>query len=128
MAQVALDEPGMHARFEQMRGIGMPEGRDGHTCFGDPGTVFGCAEGALDTGAPHGRGSRRAVFLIPPRGGKEPGLVTVGFPGGAEQSQRICGQGDVPVLSTLTAVDMDLETLAIDVGDLQEEGFLEPES
>ena len=126
--QVALDEPGMHARFEQMGGIGMPEGMDGHACFGDSSPGFGFAEGALDTGAPHGRGCRRALFLIPPSGAKEPGLVPMGFPVGAEQRERICGQGDVPVLGPLAAVDMDLEALAINVGDLQEEGCLEPET
>ena len=68
--QVALDETGIHARFEQMRGIGMPQGMDGHADFGDPGPVFGGAEGALDTGATHGRGRRRTLFVITPRGGK----------------------------------------------------------
>ena len=52
----------------------------------------------------------------------------MGFPGGAEQSQGILGQGDVPVFGALAAVDMDLEALAIDVRDLQGEGFLEPEA
>jgi hypothetical protein len=64
---------------------------DGHTCFGDPGTVFGCAEGALDTGATHGRGRRRAVFLIAPGGGQEPGLVTMGLPVGSQQSEGLLG-------------------------------------
>ena len=128
MPQVALHETGIHAGFEQMGGVGMPEGMDGHACFGDPGALFGFAEGALDTGATHGRGSGRTLFLIAPSGGKEPGLVTVGFPVGAKQSQGICGQGDVTVFGALAAVDMDLEALAIDVGDLQGEGFMEPES
>ena len=52
----------------------------------------------------------------------------MGFPVGAEQCQGICGQGDVPVFGALAAVDMDLEALAIDVGDLQVQGFMEPES
>ena len=126
VSQGALDEPGMHAGFEPRRGVGMPEGRDGHACCGDPGTVFGYAEGALDPGATQGRGSRRALFLIAPSGGKEPGRVTVGFPGGAEQSEGSFGQGDVPVFGARAAVDMALEALAIDGGDLQGEGFMEP--
>ena len=83
MSQVALDQPGIHAGFEQMCGVGMPKGMDGDACFRDPGTVFSGTEGALDTGATHGRGRRRAVFLIAPRRGKEPGRVTVGFPVGS---------------------------------------------
>jgi hypothetical protein len=83
MSQVALDEPGMHARFEQRGGVGRPQGMAGHAHLGEPGTVFGCAEGALDTRATHGGGRRRTWLGIPPGGGKEPGLVTMGFPGGA---------------------------------------------
>ena len=101
---------------------------DGDARFGDPGAVFGFAEGALDTGATHGGGRRRTLGVIAPGGGKEPGRVPMGFPVGAEQSQGICGQGDVPVFGALAAVDMDLEALAIDVGDLQGEGFMEPEA
>ena len=128
VAQVALDEPGVHAGFEQMGGVGMPEGMDGDAHFGDAGALFGGAEGALDTGATHGGGRRRTVLVIAPGGGKEPGGVTMGFPGGAEQRERLGGQGDVPVFGALAAVDMDLEARAIDVGDLQGEGFVEPES
>src|SRR2546427_12861477 len=108
-----------------MGGVRMPEGMDGHAHFGNAGTVCGGTEGALDTGPTHGGGRCRTVLLIPPGGGKEPGLVPVGFPGGAEQSEGICGQGDVPVCGALAAVDMDLEALAIDVGNLKVEGCLE---
>ena len=59
--QVALDEPGVHASFEQMGGVGMPQGMDGDAHCGDPGPVFGCAEGALDTGATHRGGRRRTL-------------------------------------------------------------------
>jgi hypothetical protein len=61
MPQGALHEAGMHARCKQRYGVGMPEGMDGHACVGDPSTVFGCAAGALDTGATH-RGSQAAGF------------------------------------------------------------------
>ena len=69
----------------------MSEGMDGDTGFGDTGALFGCAAGALDTGATHGGGRRRTLGVIAPGGGKEPGGVPMGFPGGAEQSQRIGG-------------------------------------
>jgi hypothetical protein len=52
----------------------------------------------------------------------------MGFPGGAEQRQRLDGQGDLAVFGALPTVDLDLEALSIDVGDLQEEGFVKPES
>ena len=128
MAQGALDQPGIDARFQQMGGVGVSQGMDGHAGFGHAGTMFGCAEGALDTGPAHGHGCRRTLLLLPPGGGKEPGRVPVGFPGGTEQREGLGGQRDVAVFGALAAVDMDLEALAIDIGDLQEEGFLESEA
>ena len=126
--QGVLDELGIDARFKQMGGVRMSEGMDGDAHFGDAGPLLGFAEGALDTGAPHGRGRRRALFLIAPSGGKEPGLVPMGFPVGAQQRKRIGGQRDIPVLGALAAMDMDLEALAVNIGDLQGEGFVEPQA
>ena len=62
-----------------------PQGMDGHAQCGEPGPVCGGTEGALDTGATQGRGRRRTVGVIAPGGGKAPGGVTMGFPGGAEE-------------------------------------------
>jgi len=126
--QVLLDEPGVHASFEQMGGIRMPEGMDGDAHFGDTGPLFGDTEGALDTGPPHRVGGQRALLLIAPGSGKEPGLVPVGFPVGAEQCERLFGQGDVPVLGVLPAMDMDLKAVPVNIGDLQGQSFMEPES
>ena len=128
MPQVALDEPRIDPGFQQMGGIRMPEGRDGDTHFSDTGALFGFAEGALDTGATHRGSRRRPLDVIAPGGGKEPGGVTMGFPGGAEQHESICGQGDVPVFGALATMDMDLEALTIDVRDLQGESLMEPEA
>ena len=106
----------------------MPQGMEGRTSFGHAGTLCGGAEGAWDPGATHGRGRGSTWLVIPPSGGKEPGLVTMGVPGSAEQRQRLCGQGDLTVVGALAAVARDLEALALDGGDLQGEGCREPES
>ena len=81
--QVTRDEPGIDARFQQRGGVGMPQGRDGDAHCGEPGSLFGGTEGALDPGATH-RGRRRGtVGVIAPGGGQEPGRVAMGFPGSA---------------------------------------------
>jgi hypothetical protein len=128
LSQVALDETRIDAGFTQMGGICMSEGMDGATCCGDAGSLSGGTEGTLDTGATHGGGRWRTLGVIPPGGGKEPGLVPMGFPGGAEQRESRGGQGNVAVFGARAAVDMALEALAIDVRDLQGEGFMEPEA
>src|SRR5262249_26442916 len=128
MAQGALDEPGGHAGFEQRGSVRMSKGRDGDAHCGDPGALCGCAEGALGTGATQGGGRRGTWGVMPPSGRKQPGGVPRGLPRGAEQSQRLDGQGDIAVFGALPTVDMDLEALTIDVGALQEEGVVKPES
>ena len=126
--QGTLDEPRIDTSFKQMSGVGMSPGMDGDPGFGDAGSLSGGTEGTLDTGAAHGGGRCRTVGVIAPGGGKAPGGVPVGFPVGPQPHQGLFGQGDVAVFGALAAVDMDLEALAIDVRDLQEEGFMEPEA
>ena len=128
MPQVALDETGVHTSFKQMGGVRMSQGMDGHAGFGHAGSRCGGAEGALDAGSTHGVGSRRTLLVIPPGGRKEPGGVTMGFPVGAQQRERICGQRDITVLGALAAMDMDLEALSVNIGDLKEEGCMEPKA
>jgi len=126
--QGALDEPGVHARCKPRGGVGRPERREGPTCGGDPSPVCGGAAGALDTGATPGSGRGWPVVVMPPGSGQEPGLVTGGVPGGAEQQEGLCGEGDVAVLRALAAGDRDLAARAIAVRALQGEGVLEPAS
>jgi hypothetical protein len=126
--QGALEEPRIDASFQQMSGVGMSQGRDGDAHWGHPGPVCGGTAGALDTRATQGRGRRRTVGVIAPSGGNEPSGVTMGLPGGAEESQGIGGEGDGAIFRALPAVDLDLETRSIKVGDLQEESFMEPEA
>ena len=66
---------------------------DGHAGFGHAGPMFGGAKGTLDTSATHGGGRPRALFLTAPGGGKEPGLITMGFPVGSQQSEGSFRQG-----------------------------------
>ena len=84
MPQVALHKSGGHTRFEQMGGVGMPQGMDGNVQFRDLSPLFGFAKGAMDTGATHRGSRRRTLGVIAPGGGKDPGGVPMGFPVGAE--------------------------------------------
>jgi hypothetical protein len=52
----------------------------------------------------------------------------MGCPVGSQQCEGIFGQRNIAVFSPFSPVDMDLEALAIDIGDLEVEGFMEPES
>jgi hypothetical protein len=111
-----------------MGGRGMPAGMEGDAGCGNPGAVCGWAAGALDTGPAPGRGSRRAVLVLTPGGRKEPGVLPMGCPGGAQQRQRCFGQGDGAVCGARAAVDLDQEARRVDVSNLEVEPLVEPES
>ena len=128
MAQGALDQAGMHPGCEEMRGVRRPEGVDGHAQCGHAGPMCGKTAGPLDA-TPMQRGTGGwTVLVIAPGSRKEPRGVPMGFPVRTEQRQGFGGQGDVPVFGALAAVDMDLKAVAVDVGDVQEEGVMEPEA
>ena len=126
--QGTLEEPGGHPRFQERGGVRMAQRMEGDAHVRALGPVCGGAEGALDTGATHRGSRRRTVGVLPPGGGKEPGAVPRGVPGGAEQCQRRFGEGNVPVFGALAAVDMALETRASDVGNLEAKGLVESAS
>jgi hypothetical protein len=126
--EVARHEAEGDAGFQERRGVGMAEGMDGNACFGNTGTLYGFAEGALDTSAAQGKGGGRSVFLIPPGGGTEPGGVTVCCPVDPQQLEGVLRQRDVSVFGAFASMDMHLEALGVNVGDLKREGFVEPES
>jgi len=126
--QGTLEKPGMHTGFKAMGGVGMPQGMDGDAPGGAPGPGLGGAAGALDPAPTHGSGRGRALLVIPPGGGKAPGGVARRVPGGAQQREGRGGQGAVAVLGALATMARDREALAIDVGDLQGEGCMEPEA
>ena len=95
----------------------------------DTGALFGLAKSALDAAAGHGRGGAGQVVLIArPSGGKEPGGMAVGFPGGSQQVEGAIGQGDVAVLGALTPVHVDHVARAIDIAHVQGEGLVEAQS
>ena len=128
MAHVTLNGAEVDTRFEQMGGIGMPEGMGADVSFADTGALFGFAKSALDAAAGHGGGGAGQVFVIASGGGKEPGGVAVGFPGGSQQVEGVIGQGDVAVLGALPPVHVDHVARAIDIAHLQGERFVEAQS
>ena len=128
MPEGALDEPEGHAGFKQRGGVRRSERMESQAGCGDPGALCGLPEGALDPIAAHGKRGGRTVRVIASGGGKEPGCVPVCPPGGPHQHQGLCGEGDSAILGTLASMDMDKQTLRVNVGNVQGESFMEPES
>lgn len=128
VAHVPLDGPEVHPRFQQMGGIAVAQGVNRDRALVDAGRNHGLPEGSLHAGGSHRRGgSRRRLMASADRGEEERG-VAVGHPVLPEQSQRRLGEGNVAILGPLAAVDVDHQTGAVDVGDLQVQPLLQPES
>lgn len=91
VSEGAPDEAEGDAGFEQRGGIGMPQGMDGDAGFRNFRTLLSLAEGALDAVSAHGFGGGCHLFLVTAGGGKEPGRIAVGLPGGAQLRQGLLG-------------------------------------
>lgn len=127
-AEREWDASEVDAGFEQMGGVRMSEGRQSTAEFGNAGPLCGFAAGALDPGPTPGKSGGRAVLVIAPGGGEEPGGMTGCGPGPSQKPQSILRQGDVTVLGALASVAMAHHALGIAIEHLQAAPCLEPAS
>jgi len=123
VAHVALDYSWVDACLEKVCGVAVSEGVDGDAPFFDAGRELGFSEGPLGAVEGHVCEGCGAFIAAAPPGGEDPDGVSVGYPVPAEQLQCLMGKGDVAVLGTLAAVDVDHHPVAVDVGDLDVEGL-----
>ena len=100
----------------------------GNVTFADASALCGFSQGPLDAASVHGSGGTSPLLLISPGGGKEPGGMSVRGPGVSEESEGVRRKRDVAVLGTLASVHVDHESLAVDVGSVEKESFVHPES
>lgn len=113
--------------FEQMSGVGVPQGVDVGDLF-DAAFFESLAEGQLECGAGHrfggGTSAPTAVALC----GKEQGGMTMRLPLLAQQEQGAFGQGNIPILIALAGADVKEHALGIDVADLEPETFTQAQA
>ena len=87
---------------------------------GAPDAGFGHVMPAVVHGLTHGDAGG---FPTAPHSGKEPSLVAMEFPEGAQASKQGRGDGNFAGLATLTMTDADQEALAIDVLGLERQAL-----
>jgi len=117
--EVHLDEAQIHAVFQQMRGVGVPERVDVRA-FVDSALLAGANKGRLQARAGNRsrpRGDEVACALTD-RSRKQPLRRAVGPPVRAQHHKRCRRQGHVAVAPAL-AVDVQHAPIAVHVGDLQ---------
>lgn len=110
-----------------MGSIRVPEGMDADIPFGGAGHLLCPAEGSLHTAPAHWFLSDGHLPVIPSCCREDPDGVSVGFPILAQDEQGLGGKRHVAVLGTFAPVDMDHHPAAVDIGDLEEEAFMETE-
>ena len=128
MAHVSLDDPQIDSGFEKMGSVGVAEGMNGDSFFVDSGSNLGTAEGALDTTFGHGKLSVLCSIAISAKCREEHARMAVGEPVAAEQMEGGLGEGYIAILGTLSTVDMDHHTVAVDIGDFEVEPFVKSET
>ena len=124
VAKVDLDLAEVLTLLEQVCGVRMAQ-RVRMRCLFDSAGTEGDSEGALQGGAGHRLGGRAGALAAVAFGGKEQGRMTMGFPLLAQEEQSALGQGNVAILITFAAADVEELALGIDVGDLEIQTFAE---
>lgn len=106
----------------------MPQRMDGNTAFYNSCLMFCRAQSPLDAGDGHGRRCTESTFAASAERWEKKGWVSMRYPVFSEQSKRVLGKGQESILCPLAAMDMDLHPLAVDIGYLEAESLLEPQS
>ncbi len=119
VAEVGLDEAEIHAGFEQMGRVGVPQRVDVGPLV-HAALLAGPDKGRLQTRAGNraGPGGDEVARALAKRRGKQPLRRAVGAPVRAQQGQRVHRQGDVAVAPAL-AMDVQQPSGAVHVGDLE---------
>jgi hypothetical protein len=118
VAEVDLDLAEVLALFEQVRGIGMPQGMD-VGLLGDAAGPERETERPLQRGAAHrlaGGGSALAAVAL---GREEQDRMAVRFPLLAQEPEGALGQGNVAVLIAFAGAEVQEHALGVDIADLQ---------
>lgn len=125
VTEIALDDAQVDAGFQEMGGVGVAQGVDGHALFAYCGSALGVAEGVLDAAFGDGLGGLLGSGFVVAASGKDKAGMFVSTPVAAQQSKGRLGQRDVAVLGAFATVDMNHHALAVDIGDFEMAGFAE---
>jgi len=118
MSQVFLDDAQIDASFKQMGSPGMSQSMNG-SWFGDATFVEGGLKGMLDP-----IWSPGVLARLKDRW-KKPDWIAMSNPILAQQIQDGFGQGHITVFPPFSMADVQQEAIAVDVGDLQVQSFLQ---
>jgi hypothetical protein len=120
MPKPSLDEAQVDPGFQQMGRVGMTQGMHGDMLLE---ATLGCGRlnGSLDAATRHWFGPLELF----PAGWKEPDRIAVGQPVSTQERQELGSKRDVAVFAALAILDVDLHASTVDLGNAQEDSFVE---
>jgi len=121
VSQNRLDQPQIDARFQQMSGIGMAQGVNGDVL------VQSTARACLFKDSLNAHRADVPGLGVGPGRGKKPGNRTVSFPETPQHLQDGGRQGHATIFAAL-AVNVQAQTLSIDIADLQLHGLAQTQT
>lgn len=127
VAEVLLDDSQRDSGLEQMGGVRMPQGMNGHSFlkvqfFGD------LSHRLLHRGDRDRSFGKRRLLVVSPFGRKQKVGVTMSAPVLSQSVECFTWEGNVPIFGSFAAMNVHHHSLRIDVGDLQVPSFVESQS
>jgi hypothetical protein len=128
VAHISLNNFRMNPGLQKMGGVAVTKAMNGDSAFGDSCGMPGLTECSLDTVNGHGLVGIGGLIMSSAQSRENENGVSVGHPVAAKQLISVLREGNVTILGSLAAMDMDHHCLAVDVGDLQGESFRDPQA
>jgi len=127
MAQILLDTSDINAGFQEMSGVTVAQGVNGNT-FCDIELFKYASQGPLHGGIAHRLLGCWTLIASMSESWKDPFGVSMGYPVLAQDMKGGLRQGDISVFGAFSPVDMNAQSLGVDVGYLKEQRFMQPEA
>ena len=127
MTQVSLDQPQIHAGFEQMGRVTVPQGVNRNR-LAEVQLSHHPAHCPVHAVVLHGTSGRGGCTLIASGSRKQPDRIAVRHPVLAQHGQSARRQWQVAIFGPLAEMHVHEHPLAVDVAHLQLQAFLEPQA
>ena len=127
VTEILLDDFQRDALFQQMRGVRMAQ-RVRTDLLSEVELVGDQLHGVLDGGGAHRSLGGRHPGMLAAIGWKQKTFVSMCRPVATQLVQRVGRQGNVAILGTLAAMNVNQSSRGVDVTDLQVQSFAEPQA
>lgn len=128
VSEILLDQLEANARFVQMGGVAVSKRVSRDTAVAPVELMKDRLDNILNRRFAHRSIRRRCQFMISTFGRKNPSGIAMRRPVLTQKDESRLWQGNESIFGTFATVDVNQHPLGVDIGNLEMQSFLQPES